>query len=47
MVVTYDGGMEVEDPFTFLDELLNSDELLSHADLLKEGPNCEIVVNSP
>ena len=47
MAVLSTGGMEEEDPFTFLDELLNSDELLSHADLLKEGPNCEIVVNSP
>ena len=47
MAVSSAGGMEEEDPFTFLDELLNSDELLSHADLLKEGPNCEIVVNSP
>ena len=47
MVVADDKGLEEEDPFTFLVELLNSDELLSNANLLKQGPIREIVVNSP
>ena len=47
MAVSSAGGMEEEDPFTFLDELLNSDELLSNANLLKQGTIREFCVNSP
>ena len=47
MVVADDKGLEEEDPFTFVIEFLNSDEFLSNANLLRQGPIPEIVFNSP
>ena len=48
MAVATDRGMEEEeDPLTLLVEFLISDEFLSNANLLRQGPIPEIVRNSP
>ncbi|KAI5009023.1 hypothetical protein ZWY2020_010071 [Hordeum vulgare] len=41
MAPAADGGMEEEDPFAFLDEIFNSDDLLNNADLpiLMDSPS--------